>query len=173
MIRKGGLERAALEQLYVRLEKPLFNVVYRWVWDAEMARDLVQEAFERLWKHRARVEPATAEALVYRTALNLAANRRRANKLWRWLSLEGATAVAAVEPAAQERLERAQADAEVRRAVESLPEPMRRVLLMCEFSGMKYEEIASILGIPAGTVASRRHAAMRRLEDELVARPAL
>ena len=42
-----------LETFYARLEKPVYNVVYRWLWREEDARDVVQEAFVRLWRMRA------------------------------------------------------------------------------------------------------------------------
>ena len=82
------MSEAELEQLYSRLEKPLYNVVFRWVWSAEDAQDIVQEAFVRLWRMRERVEAETVDALVYRIALNLAASRRRSRKIWRWVALD-------------------------------------------------------------------------------------
>jgi hypothetical protein len=39
-----------IEELYRALEKPMYNVVYRWLWDPEEARDVVQETFLRLWR---------------------------------------------------------------------------------------------------------------------------
>jgi len=57
-----------LERLYARLEKPLCNVVFRWVWNMDDAQD----AFVRLWRMRARVDLATVELLIYKIALNLA-----------------------------------------------------------------------------------------------------
>jgi hypothetical protein len=64
-----------LEALYERLEKPVYNVVYRWVWNPEEARDIVQDTFVRLWRMRQRVEMATVEPLVYKIALNLARSK--------------------------------------------------------------------------------------------------
>ena len=82
----AALHPGALEALYVRLEGPLYNVAYRYVWDAAEAQDIVQEAFVRLWRARDRVRMQTVEALVYRIALNLARNRRR------WLRLRPSSA---------------------------------------------------------------------------------
>jgi len=167
MSNQRGLDRTALEALYVRLEKPLFNVVYRWVWDAEGARDLVQETFVRLWKRRRGIAPSTAEALAYWTALNLACNRRRAQKLWGWLTLDTLTRAPEAKVRPDEQLERSERRRLVRAAIDALPESLRQVVTLCELADLKYEEIAEILGVPAGTVASRRHAAMGRLEDAL------
>ncbi len=78
-----------LEQLYVRLERPLCNLVFRWVWSMDVAQDVVQDAFVRLWRIRERVDMSTVEPLVYNIALNLAASRRRSMRIWRWATLDG------------------------------------------------------------------------------------
>jgi len=161
------MDEADLEQLYARLEKPLYNVVYRWVWRAEEAQDLVQEAFVRLWRMRERVRLATAEALVYRIALNLAASRRRSRKIWRWVSLEALRGASGEERSAERELLERQRHGLVREAVESLPDDLRRVVVLTECTGMTYEEIGGILAIPAGTVGSRRNRALRKLRELL------
>lgn len=160
------LDRAALEALYTRLERPLYNLVYRWVWDAADAQELVQEAFVRLWDMRDRVRPETVEPLAWRIALNLAASRRRTRRLWRWVGLESVAGARAAGGAA-ERLEENERDAAVRAAVEALPEKLRRVVLLCELGEMSQVQVAEVLGIPVGTVGSRRHAALARLRESL------
>lgn len=162
-----GLDRATLEQLHRRLEKPLFNIVYRYVWSAEEARDVVQDAFVRLWQHRDEVDTSRVEPLLYRIALNLATNRARARKVWRWVGLESVMDRRSEAKGAAERLAEHQRHAEVRRAVEALPPKLREVVLMFEFSGLGYQEIAEALGIPPGTVASRRSAALKQLGKAL------
>ncbi len=161
------LDREALERLYSRLEKPLYNVLYRWVWNREDARDLVQETFVRLWRMRQRVKLETVEPLAYRIALNLARNRRRYRKLWRMISLKAMAERKAGGEGGQEKLEAAEQETAVHRAVEQLPERLKQVVLMSEFSGMTYEQIGRALGIPAGTVGSRRHQALARLRKTL------
>jgi DNA-directed RNA polymerase specialized sigma24 family protein len=79
-------DRRRVEQLYVRLEVKLTNVVVRWLWNREEARDVLQEAFVRLWRMRARIDWERVEPLVFRIALNLAANRRRSRRLWQFVT---------------------------------------------------------------------------------------
>jgi RNA polymerase sigma-70 factor (ECF subfamily) len=55
----------------------------------------------------------------------------------------------------------------VRAAVERLPDPLREVLILVYFQGLKYREAADVLSIPVGTVKSRLHAAIRKLEQSL------
>ena len=166
---KQTLDEEALERLYLRLEKPLYNVVYRWLWDSEDTREIVQEAFVRLWKIRAKVELRTVDALLYRIALNLASSRRRTRKLWRWVSLETLHDRPATGFSTEADLVRRQEAETVRLAVDSLPEQLRRVVTLCELTDLTHAEIAGILGIRPGTVGSRRHRALRRLRERLVA----
>jgi RNA polymerase sigma-70 factor, ECF subfamily len=160
----GPLDRAHLERLYVRLERPVYNVVFRWVWSAEEAADVVQDAFVRLWAARARVRPETVEPLLWRTALNLARNRRR------WLRLRtflGLAAEADPAPSAEAALSDTERALRVRAAVDALPDAQRSVILLTHFSELSYREVAEILQIPEGTVGSRRNHALGTLRDAL------
>jgi RNA polymerase sigma-70 factor (ECF subfamily) len=161
------LDRATLERLYVKLEKPMVNVVYRWVWNMADAREVTQEAFLRVWRARERVDVTTVEQLLYKTALNLASNRRRAARVRRFFGLDVAEEEPAPEGAGDEQLERERTKQRVRDAVDGLPERLRQVIVLSELAEMSYGAIGSVLGIPVGTVGSRRHAALRALAEKL------
>jgi RNA polymerase sigma-70 factor (ECF subfamily) len=163
---EARLDRPTLERLYLKLEKPMFNVVYRWLWNASDAQEVTQEAFLRIWKARDRVDLATVEPLLYRTALNLASNKRRAARLWRWIGIDAASDV---EGDADAEIDAGLAErrARVRAAIEALPERLREVIVLAELAELTYDQIGATLGIPAGTVGSRRHAALRQLAAEL------
>ncbi|MDA1093540.1 MAG: RNA polymerase sigma factor [Acidobacteria bacterium] len=156
-----------LEQLYARLERPLCNVVYRWLWNMDEAQDVVQDAFVRLWRMRARVDLVTVAPLIYKIALNLAASGRRSKRLWQWVSLDALRAPRSKEASADSAISSREEAARVRSAVQALPEQLRRLIMLCEYSELSYDEIADILSIPAGTVGSRRHRALRRLREAL------
>ncbi|MEW5738655.1 MAG: RNA polymerase sigma factor [Myxococcota bacterium] len=161
------LTRPALEALYARLEKPMFNVVLRWVWDREEARDVVHDAFVRVWQRRAKVDEATVEPYLWQVALNVAANRRRGKRLKAFFGLDAAGDVEAPGASSEDALAKAQASRAVRAAIDALPEKLKVVVVMCELSGLSYDEVARTLGIPAGTVGSRRAAAMEKLAAAL------
>jgi RNA polymerase sigma-70 factor (ECF subfamily) len=163
----SALDRRALERLYVKLEKPMFNVVYRWVWNAGDAQEIVQEAFLKVWKARAAVEMATVEPLLYRTALNLASNRRRSSRLWRFIGWEAAGDPPSADKVPDAALAHEQTRARVKKAIDALPERLREVILLSEYSELTQPEIGEVLGIPTGTVGSRRHAAMEKLAADL------
>jgi RNA polymerase sigma-70 factor (ECF subfamily) len=155
--------RRALEQLFADHERALFNVAYRYVWNAEDARDVVQDAFVRLWRKRERVDWPRAAGLAYTIVLGLASNRRRGQRIRRaivgWWEGDAADAAATADA----RLVDAERDAAARGAIDALPERLRSVLVMCAFSDLDHAAIGAILGIPAGTVGSRRHEALVRI----------
>ena len=156
-----------LEALYERLEKPVYNVVYRWLWNPEEARDVVQDAFVRLWRMRRRIELATVEPLVYKIALNLARSRLRRRRIIRWVGFDAVAPTLRDPQDVEAGVARSEDQARVRQAVLALPDDLRQVIVLCEFSGMKYEQIAEALSIPPGTVGSRRHRALTKLRELL------
>jgi len=55
----------------------------------------------------------------------------------------------------------------IREAVDRLPETLRRVVLLVYYQGLKYREAADALAVPVGTVKSRLHAAISKLNESL------
>jgi RNA polymerase sigma-70 factor (ECF subfamily) len=161
------LDRPTLERAFSAWEGPLYNTLYRWVWDAAEAQDLAQEAFLRVWQMRDRVDPNTLKPLLFRVALNLAANRRRSRKLWGFLTLEALRGAPSAGASPDGSLDQAQRVRATRAAVDALPERLRQVITLCELGQMSHAEVAQTLGIPVGTVGSRRHAALARLRVSL------
>jgi RNA polymerase sigma-70 factor, ECF subfamily len=156
------VDDASWVELYRALEKPLYNVVYRWLWDRMESQDVVQEAFLRCWRARDRIRADTFNAFAFRTAINLAANRRRRKRLWRLVSFDSLPE----EPRA------ADAGASVlsprmQRAIDGLPDRLKRVLLLCDVAGMSYGEVAAVTGVKEGTVGSRRNRALALLRERL------
>jgi len=154
------LDSDSLEACYRRLERPLYNVLYRWLWDRQACQDVIHDSFLRLWDRRATLEPDALDALVYTTALNLARNRLRWRKLRQWVVFDETSQIDSGddgEQAAEHQL--------LRRALDQLPDSDRQLLLLSEFSGFDTAEIAGLLGIAAGTVGSRRHRAVARLRQ--------
>ncbi len=157
------LTRDSLENLYLELEKPLFNVVFRYVWNREEAQDLVQESFLRLWKMRDRVEMPTVKPLVYRICLNLAASRLRRKKILTFLSLDKVEEPRAKDNNNPEQKEEIQL---LKKVINKLPSKIKETILLTEFSNMTYDEIGQSLSIPSGTVGSRRNKALHIIKEK-------
>lgn len=157
-----GPEEAQWVALYASLERRLFNVVYRILWDKAESQDVVQDAFLRCWRARSRFTREGLEPVLFRTALNLASNRRRSQRLWRFVGLADGADVMAVKGYCDSILPRS-----VDSAIGELPDHLRRVLLLTEIAGMSYAEVAMTLGIKEGTVGSRRTRAVELLREAL------
>ncbi len=162
-----ALDAGALERLYAQLERPLYNVAYHLLWSADDSQEVVQEAFLRLWRIRARVRMEGVEPFVYRIVINLARSRLRRRRLWRWVSLQSLWDRPAPGPTPEQQLAQARQEDRLRRAVEGLPMDLRQVILLCEFSALSYRQVGDLLGIPEGTVGSRRHRAIAHLRNLL------
>ena len=156
-----SLDKAQWIDVYRRLEKPLYNVVYRVIWDSAESQDIVQETFLRCWRRKADIRADGFKALLFRTALNLASNRRRRVRIWRMVG------IAALDDVADESLSNDSHSTPVRAALDRLPTTLRDVLLLTELAGMTYPEIAAALGIAEGTVGSRRTRALALLRERL------
>jgi len=163
MLRVKGGDRAAFEKIFRLYQKPLTNYLYRLSGNRARSEDLLQDAFLRLWKAAPGYEPsAKVSTYIFRIAHNLFLNdvaRRRER------ALESMEAETRSDPSSD--LNRREVQSAVQRAVESLPEGEREVLLLSEYNGFKYAEISEILGIPVGTVKSRMFSAVQRLKEAL------
>ncbi len=155
-----AISASDIETCYARVERGLFNVLYRMLWDAPACQDTMHDAFLRLWSQRERLHAASIDAPVYATALNLARNRLRWGRLWRWVALE------TQEEAAPSFLPDEARCAELRDlqdALQRLDAGDREILLLSEYAGLDTGELAQVLGVAAGTVGSRKHRALARL----------
>jgi RNA polymerase sigma-70 factor (ECF subfamily) len=130
------------------------------------AEDLVQEAFVRFWKSRARVEVEPEIALflsVRRAGLDhLRKNHRRNAREERFQVGEDTTM-----PAFQADLESRERCIEVQRALESLTRDQREVVVLKIWGELTFEQVAATLGIPANTAASRYRYALSALRKNL------
>jgi RNA polymerase sigma factor (sigma-70 family) len=165
----GEAWAAAWEQAYRRLEQPLFNLACRYTWNRDEAEDVVHDAFLRVWDRRQEVRVATLDRYLWVATLNAARQRRRWRRFKVFLQLEDqAWEDGLIEAQRPEGvLEAAQQRVQLARAIDSLPEKLRAALLLAEFSGFSYDEAAQLLAIPAGTFASRRNSALRKLREIL------
>jgi RNA polymerase sigma-70 factor (ECF subfamily) len=138
----------------------------------EDALDLSQEAFARAFRARWSLDPdrpfyAWLYQILRRLCFNFTrdrATRTRVQASAEWLQ-EAGPRQDALDPARE--LERAELAHRLSSAIDALPGREREVFVLKEFEGLKYREIADLVGIPPGTVMSRLYAARQRLADAL------
>lgn len=157
------LRQKDLEELFVKRERSLFNIALRWTFNEAEADELVQEAFLKVWQQRHRVVMETANAYLYQTLNRLAMKHARRRTVWRRVRRMLGSSGDGRHLLPSEHYDRV----ELQKAIQALPDGQRAVLLMAEFSGLSQRDIGHALNIPAGTVGSRRHAALARLKELL------
>lgn len=145
----------------------VMTVVYRMCGDAELAQDAAQEAFIRAWVNLGSFRPGTSlRNWLYRIAINAALDmlRREARKVDTDLESLALPDPQVGPEAALLQKERAAA---VQSAILALTEASRSVLVLREYGGLSYHEIAAAMDVPLGTVMSRLNYARRQLRQSL------
>lgn len=164
--------RVAFEALYQRHSREVWAIAYaRWL-DKDMALDIAQEAFLRLWKHWESngEEIQSPRAWLIRVARNLAEDYAKSSFRRNGTSPhQMMESVSSKELDPLERMERTEAFGKIRATLEELPTADRDVLTLRY--GLDYDatEIAEILGIQTTAVHMRLSRARQRLADRLTA----
>ena len=151
-----------------RYYEPLTRYLQRLA-GSQAAEELHQQTWLSVLDHLDRFDPATAgggfKAWLFRIATNKANDHWRSRGRER-VAKDGLLLVAnGQHPAAGQRLERAEQEERLRRAIELLPEAQRQVLVLRYYSNLKFVEIAEILGCPLNTALGRVHKAMIKLRQ--------
>lgn len=156
------MDTGAFDAFYLDNQRALYNTVYRWLWHAQDSEDIVHEAFARVWQAREGIDGDKLRAYLFRTAINLAAKKRRWSDLRRLVSLEHRKAP---DLDAETRLLGQEKAHRVMQAIAGLPQKQKSVLLLVRFSGLSYLQVSDVLGIKPGTVASRLHQATKTIRE--------
>jgi RNA polymerase sigma-70 factor (ECF subfamily) len=176
---RGGNE-AAFEMLYRRYERPLLNFMYRIVMNTVDAENLCQETFFRIVRAKKKYE-ATAKfkTWLFQIALNLCRDRRRRMKHRSHLSLNTQASsqnkgnielqelISDPSSNLEKHVETEELEALVQGAIKCLPEEEHFVVVLKEYQGIKFSEIANIMNCPIGTVKSLNHRAHKKLRKIL------
>jgi RNA polymerase sigma-70 factor, ECF subfamily len=158
----------------------LYSAALRMTRNPADAEDLVQETYLKAYRAFATFQEGTnLKAWLYRILTNTFINSYRSKKrrpdeteleeiedLYLYRRLGGLEAATAGRSAEDELLDLF-TDAEVKDAIEALPEQFRIAVLLADVEGFSYKEIAEILDIPIGTVMSRLHRGRKGLEKRL------
>jgi RNA polymerase sigma-70 factor (ECF subfamily) len=140
-------------------------VVYRMCGDSNLAEDAAQEAFVRAWQHLPGYRPRSPfRNWLYRIATNAA---RDALRRERETTDIDTLSLAAADAGPEDAVEGAERGECVRQAVLALPPASQEVLILREYEGLSYRDIAETLSIPIGTVMSRLNYARSRLRESL------
>jgi RNA polymerase sigma-70 factor, ECF subfamily len=172
--RSIGGDANSFNELIKRWERPIYALAYRQIGREEDARDVCQETFLRAYRALNGFRgQAKFSSWLYRIALNLCRD---------WLRRERRTPVVAVsedvdlielasklEPSesVEDRVARHDLSRAVERAMAVLPEEQRTAILLKEYHGLTFQEIADLIGCPLSTVKTRLYQGLAVLRREL------
>ena len=162
-------DRDAFGVLVRRYQDRLFSTALRLTGRVEDAHDLLQDAFFRAYQKLGHFHgDSSFYTWIYRITVNLALSRRRKRRPAAESGgrpLEAADEAGLSDPTLP--LERAEREVRIQAALNELGDDHRAVVVMKDLDGLRYEEIAAILGVPVGTVRSRLHRARCELRERL------
>lgn len=158
----------AFRALFEKHKDMVYSVALRYSGDAAAAQDIAQDTFLKLFSTIGSFRgESNFEAWLYRMVVNRCFDQKR--KTRRLVSLLDGVIDARRTPedSALDEVLREEISAHVKSVVEGLSPEQRMVVVLRYTKGLSYEEIASILGCSAGTIASRLNRAHRVLERRL------
>jgi RNA polymerase sigma-70 factor (ECF subfamily) len=170
---QGG-DTESFNQLILRWERPIYALAYRTIGREEEARDVCQETFLRAYRALPRFRgQAKFSSWLYRIALNLCRDwmrrERRAPTIQPPENVDLLDLAAAAEPSEpiEDLVARRDLSRLVEQAMAQLPEEQRTAIVLKEYHGLTFQEIADVVGCPLSTVKTRLYQGLTVLRREL------
>jgi len=178
--RASAGEVDAFNQLVTRWERPIYALAYRTLGREEDARDVVQEAFLRAYRGlRGFKGEAKFSSWLYRITLNLCRDWIRRERRTPLVQVpEGVDPVdladerVAPQESVEELVARREMSEAVAKAMAELPEEQRTAIMLKEYHGLTFQEIADMLDCPLSTVKTRLYQGLSVLRRRLERRQA-
>jgi len=184
-LQKG--ERDVFGDLVRRYQRELYGYLRRYLGDADLAEDVFQTTFLQVFTKIAQYEAGrAARPWIYTIATHQAIDAMRRVGRHPTVSLEQTSGagengevrslldmIEARGDSPVDQAEAAERQKMVRDSVDKLPDMLRQVVILTYYEGMKYREAAEVLGIPVGTVKSRLHSALLKLQESWAASSAV
>lgn len=151
-------DKAAFAEIYNEIKTPVFTVIYRIVGKRDDAEDVMQDVFLRLLRHDASAPVLRPRAYIFMMAHNMAVDKVRK---------KGFEELPEDLPDGDDTIYGSCVRMDVESALAALPLGEREAVLLHLSAGLKFREIAKILGVPQSTVFSRYDSAIKKLRQML------
>jgi len=163
--REGDIQ--ALEAIYKQFNRPLFNLVYRYTYNSEVAEDLLQDIFLKVFSHLHDIRnEETFVGWIYRIAVNTCYSylRRKKSQLQRTMPIDDVEGKieAKTYKSGDEIMKKSLDD-----AIQNLPDKMKRIFILHDVQGFKHREISRMLGCSMGTSKSQLFKARMKIREYL------
>lgn len=173
----AGKNKMALKELYRRYEMQVFNFLFRYTGHREIAQELIQDTFTRLWfaSHTFDQKKGSFKGWLYTIALNLARNEM-SKKEYTYQFLEPGEIhncrefeddVQTREGGPDAVLEKREIQTSIANALGQLQPHLKEVIIMKNYQHLKFKEIAHVTKTPESTLKARYHKAISELKKYL------
>ncbi len=157
----------AFAKLYERHKHRIINFFYHLSGDARLAEDGLQDVFFRVWQYRGRYQPrARVSTYLYCIARNYWLNQAKRSR-YKPVSLDTSGRDGEMAEDSRQQVIDRELYEKVNEAIGQLPLKEREVLILSQYQGLKYREIAEVLDIAEITVKTRMARAIKRLKKYL------
>ncbi len=164
----------SFNQLVKRWERPIFALAYRTLGREEDARDVTQETFLRAFRALAGFKgDSKFSSWLYRIALNLCRDWMRKDRraplvaVPEGVEVEDLAAAGGPTETVEDLAARAELGREVAKAMAHLPQEQRQAIILKEYHGLTFQEIADLMRCPLSTVKTRVYQGLSTLRKEL------
>lgn len=166
-------EASAFDTLVRRWERKLQGAIYRLIGPGEDVRDLSQETLLKAYRGLGTFKKeARFSSWLYQIALNVCRDRMRRTRGKSHVSFDELSelgeAAGGADPSALDLIEARDLSRQVAAAVAALPEEQREVVVLKEYQGLTFLEIAETLDVPLSTVKTRLYRGLGQLRQQLV-----
>jgi len=159
----------SFNRLVRRWQDRLFHFAYRYLMDEEDAKDIVQTAFIKAYKNLRKLKnPDRFSSWLFQITVNLCKDRLKSSRRSRIASVNGGEPDTPLEEMADDadpaaELHQSDLAGLVKKTLAHLPEEQRIVIIMKEYDGFKFVEIAEILNCPVNTVKARMYYGLQHM----------
>ncbi len=157
------MSEAEFQAIFHAHAQEIRNYLFYKCGDLEVAADLMQESFLRLWKNRNKVASEKARSYLYTVGNRLFLDQKRHEKVVQRYLQHQRIQVEIEDP--QFLTEMSEYQARIEELLASMPEKWRTVFLMNRVEKITYREIAERIGISVKAVEKRMHKALKHLQE--------
>jgi RNA polymerase sigma-70 factor (ECF subfamily) len=169
IFKSGGNYAELTPKEYQEVFDQFYNNIRGYIYfkcgDQDLAEDLAQDTFIKLWENRSKIDRSTVKSYLYTIAGNLTINYLKRQQLKYKFVNQSEQRTEKSNP--EFILEMKEYEAKLQGVIETLPEGSREVFLMNRLEDIKYKDIAERLGISVKAVEKRMSKALKIIRDSL------
>jgi len=170
-------EHRAFELLVQRWQEPVYRMAWRYIGSSDDAMDITQNAFLKAWSHIGTLEdPGKFGSWLYRICRHQCLDHLKSAHKQRIVAMSGLVLAESDRPIEQSlaghdgdtphsHLEASQRSQIMQKALDYIPEEQKVIIILKEYEGLKFREIADILELSENTVKSRLYYGLKALRN--------